>query len=221
LHRLIVTSSTYRLASTPAAANAGIDPDDRYLWRMPPRRMEAEVVRDCVLYVAGQLDVSTGGPDIDHEQGLKVPRRSMYFRHAPEKQMIFLRLFDAASPDECYRRKESIIPQQALAMANSTLAIEQARRIARKLHGQHSEAAAFIEAAYAQVLCRWATKEELETCAAFLAEQQAFLDQNVPRLAATSADAADVTKPSADRAVRARENLVLVLINHNDFVTIR
>lgn len=221
LHRLIVTSNTYRLASTPDPANAAIDPDDRYLWRMPPRRMEAEVVRDCLLYVAGQLDVSTGGPDIDHEQGLKVPRRSMYFRHAPEKQMTFLRLFDAASPDECYRRKESIIPQQALAMANSTLAIEQARRIARKLHGQHSDATTFIEAAHAQVLSRSATKEEIETCTAFLVEQQAFLDQNVQRLAATSADAADVSKPSADRTLRARENLVLVLINHNDFVTIR
>jgi hypothetical protein len=188
---------------------------------MPPRRMEAELVRDCVLYVAGQLDVSTGGPDIDHEQGLKVPRRSLYFRHAPEKQMTFLRLFDAASPGECYRRKESIIPQQALAMVNSTLAIEQARRVARKLHGQHANAAAFIESAYAQVLCRSATKEELETCAAFLGEQQTLLEQNAQRLTATSSDAVDVSKPSADNTLRARENLVLVLINHNDFVTIR
>jgi hypothetical protein len=221
LHRLIVTSNTYRLASTPDAANAAIDPDNRYLWRMPPRRMEAEVVRDCVLYVAGQLDISTGGPDLDHEQGLKSTRRSMYFRHAPEKQMTFLRLFDAASPDECYRRKESIIPQQALAMVNSTLAIEQARRIAQTLHGTHADPTAFIQAAYQQVLSREPTREELEACGTFLAEQQALLDQNSPRLTATSAVAGDVSKPSVDRTLRARENLVLVLINHNDFVTIR
>jgi hypothetical protein len=221
LHRLIVTSSTYRMASTPDAADEAIDPDNRYLWRMPPRRLEAELVRDCVLYVAGQLDVSTGGPDIDHEEGLKVPRRSLYFRHAPEKQMTFLRLFDAASPNECYRRKESIVPQQALAMVNSTLAIEQARRIARKLHGQHADAAAFIDSAYAQVLSRAATKEELDTCAEFLTAQQSLLEQNAARLTATSSDPADVSKPSADRIVRARENLLLVLLNHNDFVTVR
>lgn len=220
LHRLIVTSSTYRLASTPDAANAAIDPDNRYLWRMPPRRMEAELVRDCVLHVSGELDASTGGPDLDYEQGLKSTRRSLYFRHAPEKQMTFLRLFDAASPNECYRRKESIIPQQALAMVNSSLAIEQARRIARKLHARHAEAAAFITAAYTQLLCRSPSKEELEACTAFLADQESVLAQNAQRLTTTSSDAADVSKPSADRALRARENLALVLINHNDFVTI-
>jgi len=220
LHRLIVTSSAYRMASTPDAASAGVDPDNHFLWRMPPRRMEAELVRDCVLYVAGQLDLTRGGPDIDHGQGLKVNRRSLYFRCAPEKQMTFLRLFDAASPTECYRRKESIIPQQALALANSSLAIEQARRLARKLHGQQADAAAFVQAAFEQVLCRSPSKDELDACAAFLAEQQAFLDQNTNRLAATSTDPTDVAKPSADRALRARENLVLVLLNHNDFVTI-
>src|ERR1700722_5635886 len=118
MHKLLVTSAAYRRASTSDATNLAADPDNRYLWRMNSRRMEAEVVRDSLLAVAGMLDATMGGPDIDHNPGLVVARRSLYFRHAPEKQMEFLMLFDAASVNECYRRSESIVPQQALALAN-------------------------------------------------------------------------------------------------------
>ena len=95
--------------------------------------MEAELVRDGILFVAGKLDLTLGGPDIDYTQGLTVNRRSLYFRHAHEKQMEFLKLFDAAAVTECYQRKESIVPQQALALANSELTLVQARIIAREL----------------------------------------------------------------------------------------
>src|SRR5262249_1740796 len=111
LHHLILTSRSYRLASTPDEANLKLDPDNTYYWRMVPRRLEAELVRDCVLSVTGALDLTRGGPDIDQNLGLSVPRRSLYFRHAAEKQMEFLKLFDAASVTECYQRKESILPQ--------------------------------------------------------------------------------------------------------------
>src|SRR5205085_6576546 len=56
MHGLLVTSRTYRMASTPDEANARIDPDNIFLWRMPSRRMEAELVRDNLLYVAGDLN---------------------------------------------------------------------------------------------------------------------------------------------------------------------
>jgi hypothetical protein len=120
LHRLMVTSATYRLASGGRAsdeANLTIDRDNRYLWQMNTRRLEAELVRDCLLYVAGSLDLSFGGPDIDQQLGESSRRRSIYFRHAYEKQMQFLVLFDAANVNDCYRRSESVIPQQALAVA--------------------------------------------------------------------------------------------------------
>jgi hypothetical protein len=220
LHRLIVTSSTYRMASTPDAACEQKDPDNRFLWRTPPRRMEAEVVRDCVLYVAGQLDLTRGGPDLDCNEGLRSKRRSLYFRHAPEKQMTFLRLFDAASPAECYRRKESIVPQQALALANSSLSLEQSRLLARKLHPRFADPRTFVQAAFEHVLSRPAREEEVQTCVAFLAEQHAFFEKNVARLTETAVNPSDAAKPSADRVLRARENLVHVLLNHHDFVTI-
>ena len=75
--------------------------------------MEAETVRDSVLCVAGQLDTTLGGADLEYATGLTVPRFSLYFQHANEKQMTFLKLFDMASVNECYRRSESIVPQQA------------------------------------------------------------------------------------------------------------
>jgi len=126
MHRLIVTSSTYRMSSTTDKLNGANDKDNTYLWHMPGRRMEAEVVRDCLFWVAGNLDLAQGGPDIDSKKGLTVPRRSIYFRHAAEKRMEFLRIFDGPGVTECYERRESIMPQQALALSNSELTYQQA-----------------------------------------------------------------------------------------------
>jgi hypothetical protein len=221
LHRLIVTSRTYQLASTTDPENVKLDPDNRYLWRAPTRRMEAEVVRDSALYVAGRLDLTMGGPDIDHAQGLSVRRRSLYFRHAAEKQMLFLKLFDCASVGECYERRESIIPQQALALANSELTLVQARLLARQLNDEFADARAFVTAAIEQVLARPATDAELSVCLEHLTEQEAFFAKNQHRLGAPAAGPADGSKPATDPRLRVRENIIHALLNHNDFVTIR
>ncbi len=217
IHRLIVTSNTYRQASNPDAAMLALDPDNRYYWRLSPRRLEAEAVRDCVLYVAGKLDLTRGGPDIDHQQGLSVPRRSIYFRHAAEKQMEFLRIFDGPGPAECYRRNESVLPQQALALANSELTLRHARLLARGLADKTGpDAGAFVGAAFEQVLSRSPTADELAECMSFLEQQAGRFKEAKP---AGASD--DGRSPAADPALRARENLVHVLFNHNDFVTIR
>ena len=226
LHRLIVTSAVYRLASTAPSSDlprlTAIDPDNRYLWRAPTRRMEAEVVRDSALYVAGQLDLKPGGPDIDHAQGLTSKRRSLYFRHAAEKQMLFLKLFDCASVGECYERRQSVVPQQALALANSELTLVQSRLLARALNDEFSsDPQDFVQAAMELVLARPATDEELKLCVEFLAQQEEFFTQNQSRLTAVAASAADGSQPTADPRVRSREQLVHALLNHNDFVTIR
>ncbi|MBI1901196.1 MAG: DUF1553 domain-containing protein [Planctomycetia bacterium] len=222
LHRLIVTSRTYRQSSTGDAANQAIDPDNVFLWRANSRRLEAELVRDGVLYVGGSLDLTRGGPDIDHAQGLSVPRRSLYFRHAAEKQMTFLKLFDAAAVTECYRRKESIVPQQALAMANSELTLHQSRKLARRLTSEAATSAgAFVAAAFLHVLSRPATDTEKAECLAFLTEQEKLLADNKTKLGGSTAELSDVAKPAEDVALRARENLVHVLLNHHDFVTVR
>jgi hypothetical protein len=254
LHRLIVTSRTYRgdsgerrVESEQARMKDGesriektdelrapssildppssqLDRDNAYFWRANVRRLDAEVVRDSVLAVGGSLDLTRGGPDIDFADGEKIPRRSLYFRHAYEKQMRFLVLFDEASPNECYRRTESIVPQQALALANSGLSLGQSRKLARTLiervkDGVDSEGA-FVTSAFEQVLCRPPSEEELAACREFLAQQREQLADTQSLTGFAGAAAADVP-PSDDPALRARENLVHVLMNHNDFVTVR
>ena len=126
LHRLMVTSRTYRLTSRSGSSqnpNLKKDVENRYLWRMNWHRMEAEAVRDSLLAVAGKMDLTVGGPDLEETKGQTSLRRSLYFRTTPDNQMQMLTLFDQANPTECYRRRESVIPQQALALSNGRLAI--------------------------------------------------------------------------------------------------
>ena len=227
MHRLMVTSAAYRMRSDAAGADEAArkrDPDNVYLWRANVGRMQAEVVRDSILAVAGQLDLTTGGPDLDHQQGLVSRRRSLYFRHAHEKQMTFLKVFDAASVNECYRRDESVMPQQALALANSPLALAESRRVAsiltNQVGGSEDARAAFIAAAFEHLLCRAPSADERSTCERFLAEQASCFTA-AKDLTPFAAGDANAVAPSSDPNQRARENLIHVLMNHNDFVTIR
>ena len=222
IHRLIVTSTVYRMAShaTPHTSESKrLDVDNDFYWRGNVRRCEAETVRDTLLYLAGDLDLQAGGPDIDSQQGQEIPRRSLYFRHAENKQMSLLELFDAANPNECYRREESIRPQQALALVNSALAMKQSRRLARRLSKTASDRHGFIEAAFETILCRAPSSVERTACQDFLTAQLEQVSQ-VDGLTLVGDDV-EAIPPSTDPAIRARENMVLVLINHNDFVTIR
>jgi hypothetical protein len=214
LHRLIVTSEAYRMASShPAdAGNRERDPDNRFLWHFPPRRLEAEVVRDSLLHCAGELDDTIGGPEIAQEQGLTVPRRSLYFAHHGETRVAFLDLFDAANPGDCYRRVASIRPQQALALANSELTLRMARRLAGKLAAGAADER-FIRSAFEQILARPPTQAEQTAALGFLTRQI--------ELFRTMKLAPIPDGPSTEPVRRARENLLVALFNHTDFVTLR
>ncbi len=208
LHRLMLTSNTYRLNSSAERTghpSAAADPENNYLWRMNPRRMEAEAVRDSILAVAGELDTTMGGPEIDETKGLVSKRRSIYFRHSPDTQMEFLKVFDGANPVECYERNVSVVPQQALALANSQISADMAKVLANRI-GRDDSPLAFVNAAFETILGRPPSEPERQVGVSFLEKQ--------PDLLATW----QVSEPGASRA---RENLVHVLLNHNDFVTIR
>jgi len=213
LHRSILTSRAYRRASTwgPAhARSAELDPENRYLWRRDPIRLEAEAVRDGILFAAGDLDARLGGPEIDHKEGLTTCRRSLYYSHHGEGRMQFLEVFDAANPCDAYRRTSSIVPQQALALANSELATSHSRSLARRLweetqstpHG--SAPACFVEAAFEAVLGRPPSRQELELTLEYVAPRGS-VNGSAPR----------------GPDVRARESFVQALFNHNDYVTVR
>ncbi|MDR3636130.1 MAG: PSD1 and planctomycete cytochrome C domain-containing protein [Isosphaeraceae bacterium] len=224
LHRLIVTSEAYRLSSR--VPTQPVDPENRYFGRMKPRRMEGELVRDSLLAVAGALDPTPGGPILDEKQGQVILRRSLYFRFNTEYKMLLLDQFDPASPTECYERHESVIPQQALALTNSALALNQARRLARRLadtlanEPQGLSPTTFVTAAFEQVLTRAPTGDERARCERFLRDQARLLEQPA-HLTPFPAGPDTVAAPATDPSQRARENLIHVLFNHNDFVTVR
>jgi hypothetical protein len=178
--------------------------------------MEAEVVRDSVLHLAGRLDTEFGGAAIPESSGEKVPRRSLYFRNTPNEKMPLLEVFDVADPNSCYRRKESVVPHQSLALMNSGLALDHARRIAGTLAGDDRQ---FITAAFETVLTRPPNDAELLRCQRFLKEHAALLaaGEGPPFPAGGSARRA----PASGAESHARENLLHVLLLHNDFVTIR
>jgi hypothetical protein len=227
IHRLIVTSAAYRAQSSGGnEADRARDPENLFLWRMNPRRMEAEVVRDSTLHVADALDPTMYGPELDQLQGLGLPRRSIYFRSSKEKKVVFLDLFDSPNVTDCYRRSETVVPQQALAMANSSLTLAQARRLggllAKELNTQTTSEgqSAFIGAAFERILCREPSGDERATCLDFL-ESQARLFADPRSLTAFTSGGENPLKPSPDPHQRARENLIHVLLNHNDFLTVR
>ncbi len=245
LHRLMVTSAAYRRESSdtsptlergteaqaiadlePSLArracmlnNAKLDPDNRHYWRANSRRMEAEVVRDSLLSLTGCLDSSFGGPELEPATADASPRRSLYFRLTPDDQATMLELFDGPLPAECFERSESIVPQQALSLVNSPVALTQSRLLARILSEAPSDAD-FIRAAFEAVLTRAPSNDELASSEKFL-QRQAVLLVDPNKLTRTTTGLATSVPPSTDPRLRARENLVHVLLNHQDFVTIR
>ena len=241
LHRLIVLSDAYRLlSSTPETSdltkqNSAIDPENLTLWRFNSRRLEAEAVRDATLHVAGSLEHQPGGPDLDPNLGQTSGRRSLYFRNSKEKRMTFTSLFDGPNVSECYRRSESIAPQQALAMANSGLTLAQSRILAGKLaervlaDSKNSDRAwlnsspgrrAFVSLAFEHLLNRPPTDAELTECETFLGEQsQSHAEPG--KLTRFKTSTTSGVPPSTDATQRARENLLHVLLNHHEFVTVR
>ncbi len=228
--RIVAMSNAYQMDSSPNIIpnrhiNAQLDPDNRFFWRANARRHDAEAIRDSLLHVGGTLQQTFGGADIAFTKGETSPRRSVYFQHAYEKQMQILVLFDAAAPTECYQRSESVIPQQALALANSPLATDQARLLARRLWPMtsapaHEADSTAIREAFATLFARPCTEEELAICHDFLDRQTATLAYS-QNLTSVAGELEASISPSPNAWLRARENLIQTLVNHNDFVTLR
>lgn len=226
LHRRFVTSASYRMRSHQAGAseadrNRGIDRENQWYWHFPASRMEAEEVRDGLLHVAGALDSTLGGPDIDFAQGLTSARRSLYFTHHGEARMTFLELFDAPDACDAYKRSTSVVPQQALALVNNEWLLTLSRTLANRVWNESEPSAGsepsrvetFIIASFEQILTRLPTARERELAGVFLAKQAALL----ARLSDPSGSA---TNSKEDPEARARRDLVHALFSHNDFVTI-
>ena len=187
LHRLIMTSQTYRQATAWRPEAADRDAGSRLLWRFPPRRLDAEEIRDTLLSSAGVLDVEMGGPGFRlyrylqdnvatyvplDRPGPETYRRAVYHHNARAMRIDMLTDFD--SPDCAFaapRRAETTSPLQALAMWNHALVLDLASALAERLRSEAGEATPDqVRRAYAICFQRAPTEVELEDCGTFVRE---------------------------------------------------
>jgi hypothetical protein len=202
LHQLIVNSAAYRMGSSLAGgdASARTDPDNRYWWRRVAIRLESQVVRDSILVHTGMLNPTIGGPSVPPEEQETSKRRSLYFFHSNNDRNLFLTTFDEAMVTACYRRDHSIVPQQALALANSSFVLDSSKQILQQLSEGTVDEQTFIRKAFATLL--GITASDMEIAAS---KRSLHSWQELPN-GSTS---------------EARKYFVWALINHNDFVTLR
>jgi hypothetical protein len=177
LHRLIVTSATYRQNSAPNAKAAAIDADDQLLWRFPPRRLEGEVVRDAMLAVSGQINLETGGPSYRPFDALKFPanayvpadkigpefnRRTVYRMNVNSGKEPLMDAFDCPDPSvKTPRRGITTTPLQALALMNNSFVQRQAGYLAeRALKESNQDLPTAVQNAYRLALGRSPTGPE-------------------------------------------------------------
>jgi hypothetical protein len=128
MHRLICNSATYQQASS--SRDAARDPDNLLFGRQNRRRLEAEALRDAMLFTAGQLDLREGGPSV---RDLMAPRRTFYITTIRADRATYQMLFDAADPTSIVeKRTESTVAPQALWLLNHPFALAQASALANR-----------------------------------------------------------------------------------------
>ena len=189
LHRLIVTSATYRQSSLGNPANEKIDTSNAFLWRMNRRKLEAEAVNDSVLSVAGKLDLTMGGPGfqdfvIDKPQHSphyeydqhdvedpKSHRRSVYRFIVRSQPQPFLTVLDCADPSmSVANRNETVNALQALAMRNNRLTVAMAKHFAARVAKEASAPPAQIDLAFRLALGRPPSTSEAEAMSGYVRE---------------------------------------------------
>jgi hypothetical protein len=130
MHRLIMLSSVYQQSSANNPRFAQVDPNNRLLWRANIRRLEFEALRDSLLSIGGNLDLTVYGRPVDIEKEPYSTRRTVYGLVDRSDVADVLINFDFANPDlPSGRRHETTVPQQALFLMNSPLVVEQAKKL--------------------------------------------------------------------------------------------
>ncbi len=199
LHRRIVMTRSYRLASVvdesaPEVSGANfassdrqidapsVDPTNRYLWRFPRRRLEAEAIRDAMLFVNGQLDRTQGGPHplpAWHKKryGLNGP---FHMEHETNKRSVYLltqRLFDHSflglfdPPDTSQttsQRTSSDVPGQALFLMNSTFIRRQAESFAERIMRERNSTVDRVNFTFQLAYGRQSDDDELTQLTTFI-----------------------------------------------------
>jgi hypothetical protein len=242
LHRLIVTSETFRQSSSVSPEAVRLDPDNLQLARGPKTRLLAEGIRDSALAASGLLNRTIGGPSVKpyqpaglweqsgtgktytQDRGLKLYRRSLYTfwrRTSPPPSML---TFDAVSREVCTARREvTSTPLQALVLLNDPQFVEAARVLAERLLRRFpSSGADRTREAFRALIGRQPDETEARILGRLFDEQKALFAKS-PDEAARFLDlgdlAADETLPRADLA--AMTMVVSAIMNIEEFVVVR
>ena len=187
MHRLVVTSATYRQSSAARTEGLKIDASSRLLWRFPSRRLEAEPIRDAILAVSGKLDLKMGGPgwsafepndnyvrvyNAKKEFGPAEWRRMVYMTNVRMQQDSTFGAFDC--PDGAQiapKRSRSTTPLQALNLLNSSFMMQQAGLFAERLEKDAGlDTNAQIHRAFALAFNREPDRKELAAAARLIRE---------------------------------------------------
>jgi hypothetical protein len=198
MHRLMVTSETYRLASALdpilAQANNKIDPDNTYLWRFRLQRLEAEPIWDGIFAAAGTLDLAVGGPSFDVGEGggkkaakfrsasaAGGTRRGAYMArgYSPSREAVpaFLQAFDVEDGRApCPLRTQTVTAPQALFLMNSDVIDKASARFADRLKSESaSDLKAAVQRGYRIVLGRSPSRAEMDHALVYLDKDPARL----------------------------------------------
>ncbi len=173
LHRAILLSKTWQQSSEPDPAKAQIDSFNRLLWRQNLLRLDFEALRDSILFMGGQLDLTMGGHPVNIESEPYSERRSIYGFIDRSEMAEFMRNFDVANAQlPTGRRFRTIVPQQALFRMNSLLVIEQARNIMdREDIKACDNDTDRLKKLYEIIYQRWPMQKEIELATAYLRSQ--------------------------------------------------
>ena len=192
MHRLLMTSEAYQLVSAhddPAALVA--DPENQFLWRYRPQRLEAEALRDSIMTVSGGIDLTVGGKPIfpyvpdeiletskgkghwdNQPDGPDVWRRSVYVYRRRSLGFPFFDTFDLPDQNQtAAARNVSTVPTQALTLMNNEFVLNQAALFADRLEREATGLDRQVDLAYRIALTRSPTADEAELAKALVADQ--------------------------------------------------
>lgn len=232
MHRLIMTSETYKMASSFArAGNFEKDPANIYLWRFPLRRLEAEAIRDIILSASGKINLQAGGepffPAIPKSvrEGYRLGkwvltkeepstwRRSVYSYWKRGLKYPMFEVHD--QPDlnvTCEKRNVTTVPTQALTLLNSEFVLLQAGHLAERVRREAGDDFPLqVQRLYQITLSRQPTDKELSRCLAFLEKQREYHQRR---------ESAPDTRWQDGAALSGLTDLSHVMLNTNEFVYI-
>ena len=175
LHRLIVTSATYKQGATHPEPAAGklTDPENKLLWKAPVRRLDAEQIRDAMLAATGELDLKASGPGSPASD----PRRTIYTKIMRNTRDPLLDVFDAPYWfNSAASRDTTTTPVQSLFLFNGTGMLARGRAFAARLEADEKDEAKRVGRAYRLAFGRDATTEEVAGVLKFLDEQAKTVD---------------------------------------------